>query len=66
VFRDAAGDLHAFSPVCTHLGCHVDFNTAEKTWDCPCHGSRYGSADGSVINGPAKVGLAPKKVPERT
>jgi Rieske Fe-S protein len=63
VFRDDAGGVHAFSPVCPHLGCHVDFNTAEKTWDCPCHGSRFGSADGTVINGPAKTGLSAKKVP---
>jgi glycine/D-amino acid oxidase-like deaminating enzyme/nitrite reductase/ring-hydroxylating ferredoxin subunit len=66
VFRDAGGDVHAFSPVCPHLGCHVDFNTAEKTWDCPCHGSRFGSTDGAVINGPAKVALTSKKVPETT
>jgi Rieske Fe-S protein len=57
VYRDDRGTLHAFSPVCKHLGCHVDFNTAEKTWDCPCHGSRFGSADGAVINGPATAGL---------
>jgi glycine/D-amino acid oxidase-like deaminating enzyme/nitrite reductase/ring-hydroxylating ferredoxin subunit len=63
VFRDDAGGVHAFSPVCPHLGCHVDFNTAEKTWDCPCHGSRFGSADGTVINGPAKAPLSSKKVP---
>ncbi|MDB4997028.1 MAG: (2Fe-2S)-binding protein [Myxococcaceae bacterium] len=66
VFRDAGGGVHAFSPVCPHLGCHVDFNTAEKTWDCPCHGSRFGSTDGAVINGPAKAPLSSKKVPETT
>jgi glycine/D-amino acid oxidase-like deaminating enzyme/nitrite reductase/ring-hydroxylating ferredoxin subunit len=52
VYRDDDGALHALSPVCTHLACHVSWNRAEKTWDCPCHGSRF-SADGSVIQGPA-------------
>jgi glycine/D-amino acid oxidase-like deaminating enzyme/nitrite reductase/ring-hydroxylating ferredoxin subunit len=51
-FVDDAGALHAVSPVCTHLGCLVGFNTAERTWDCPCHGSRY-TVDGAVIQGPA-------------
>jgi Rieske Fe-S protein len=48
--------LHAVSPVCTHLGCHVKFNHAEKTWDCPCHGSRFG-LDGAVLDGPAAQNL---------
>lgn len=52
VYRDPAGALHAVSAVCTHMGCIVHFNRAEKTWDCPCHGSRFGT-DGSVIEGPA-------------
>jgi glycine/D-amino acid oxidase-like deaminating enzyme/nitrite reductase/ring-hydroxylating ferredoxin subunit len=51
-FRDDDGTLHAVSPVCTHLGCHVKFNDAERTWDCPCHGSRF-AVDGTVIEGPA-------------
>lgn len=51
-YRDDQGSLHAVSPVCTHLGCVVSFNKAEKTWDCPCHGSRF-QLDGSVIQGPA-------------
>jgi Rieske Fe-S protein len=38
--------------VCTHLGCQVNFNQAERSWDCPCHGSRY-DVDGSVLQGPA-------------
>lgn len=52
VYRDELDALHAVSPVCTHLGCMVRFNTTEKTWDCPCHGSRF-RVDGSVVNGPA-------------
>ena len=56
--RDAAGTLTELSAVCPHLGCIVEWNTSEKTWDCPCHGSRY-AADGHVVNGPAKSGLKP-------
>ena len=52
VFRDEHGLLHAVSPVCTHMGCLVAFNDAEKTWDCPCHGSRF-DKDGKVFDGPA-------------
>jgi Rieske Fe-S protein len=52
VFRDDAGTLHAVSANCTHLGCRVAFNTAERTWDCPCHGSRF-DVDGRVLEGPA-------------
>jgi glycine/D-amino acid oxidase-like deaminating enzyme/nitrite reductase/ring-hydroxylating ferredoxin subunit len=51
-YRDDAGTLHAVSATCTHLGCRVAFNTAEETWDCPCHGSRF-DLDGRVIAGPA-------------
>jgi glycine/D-amino acid oxidase-like deaminating enzyme/nitrite reductase/ring-hydroxylating ferredoxin subunit len=52
VYRDELGILHAVSLRCTHLGCLLRFNSAERSWDCPCHGSRY-SVDGSVLEGPA-------------
>ena len=51
-YRDENGKLFERSAVCTHLGCIVRFNSLEKTWDCPCHGSRF-STDGQVINSPA-------------
>jgi glycine/D-amino acid oxidase-like deaminating enzyme/nitrite reductase/ring-hydroxylating ferredoxin subunit len=51
-YRDASGAVRALDPVCTHLGCLVQFNDAEKSWDCPCHGSRFDTR-GEVINGPA-------------
>jgi Rieske Fe-S protein len=57
VYRDPQGRLHAVSSVCTHLGCIVKFNAAETTWDCPCHGSRFG-IDGAVHDGPATRPLA--------
>ena len=57
VYRDEEGVLHERSAICPHLGCVVDWNPGEKTWDCPCHGSRY-HRDGHVINGPANGGLA--------
>lgn len=56
VYRDKAGKLHEVSAVCTHLGCIVHWNSLEGTWDCPCHGSRFG-IDGEVVNGPATTGL---------
>jgi glycine/D-amino acid oxidase-like deaminating enzyme/nitrite reductase/ring-hydroxylating ferredoxin subunit len=56
VFRDEGGTLHAVSTVCTHMKCDVAWNSAEKSWDCPCHGSRY-SIDGEVLNGPARAPL---------
>ncbi|HEX3336986.1 MAG TPA: FAD-dependent oxidoreductase [Jatrophihabitans sp.] len=52
VFRDDDGALHAVSVRCTHLGCLLRFNSAERSWDCPCHGSRF-DVDGGVLEGPA-------------
>jgi glycine/D-amino acid oxidase-like deaminating enzyme/nitrite reductase/ring-hydroxylating ferredoxin subunit len=57
VFRDEEGQLHERSAICTHLGCVVNWNSFEKTWDCPCHGSRFDCKDGHVVNGPAIRGL---------
>jgi glycine/D-amino acid oxidase-like deaminating enzyme/nitrite reductase/ring-hydroxylating ferredoxin subunit len=52
VYRDDAGTTHGVSLRCTHLGCLLHFNDAERSWDCPCHGSRFG-IDGAVLAGPA-------------
>jgi glycine/D-amino acid oxidase-like deaminating enzyme/nitrite reductase/ring-hydroxylating ferredoxin subunit len=57
VYRDESGQLHARSAICPHLGCIVRWNPVERSWDCPCHGSRY-DAQGRVLNGPATTGLA--------
>ena len=56
-YRADDGTLHMRSAVCTHLYCIVDWNSAERSWDCPCHGSRF-STDGKVLNGPATMDLA--------
>ena len=58
-YREEVGVLHAVSPKCTHLGCLVQFNTAELSWDCPCHGSRF-TVDGEVLQGPAVTDLEKK------
>ncbi len=58
VYRDESGTIHERSAVCTHLYCIVDWNSTEKSWDCPCHGSRF-DPYGKVLNGPAIVGLNP-------
>ena len=59
VYREPDGTLHRMSAVCVHLGCIVTWNQAERTWDCPCHGSRY-DRFGTVINGPANSDLPPR------
>jgi glycine/D-amino acid oxidase-like deaminating enzyme/nitrite reductase/ring-hydroxylating ferredoxin subunit len=60
VYRDERGAVTACSAICTHMGCVVDWNEAERTWDCPCHGSRF-RTDGSVIAGPAESPLPEPK-----
>jgi glycine/D-amino acid oxidase-like deaminating enzyme/nitrite reductase/ring-hydroxylating ferredoxin subunit len=60
-FRSSSGEVSLCSPVCTHLKCIVDWNEAEKTWDCPCHGSRF-HPTGEVISGPAEEPLEKIKV----
>jgi glycine/D-amino acid oxidase-like deaminating enzyme/nitrite reductase/ring-hydroxylating ferredoxin subunit len=57
-YRDEAGNLHEHSAVCTHLGCIVSWNSEEKSWDCPCHGSRF-DGQGHVLDGPASEPLPP-------
>jgi nitrite reductase/ring-hydroxylating ferredoxin subunit len=57
VYRDAQSKLHERSAVCPHLGCIVRWNESEKTWDCPCHGSRFDQF-GQVMNGPANRDLS--------
>lgn len=52
MFKDNSGNVIKLSAVCTHLGCTVNWNQGDETWDCPCHGSRF-NKDGSVLNGPA-------------
>lgn len=59
-YRDESGRLHLVSAVCTHLGCIVHFNPVEKSWDCPCHGSRF-TTRGDVIEGPALKNLSQPK-----
>jgi glycine/D-amino acid oxidase-like deaminating enzyme/nitrite reductase/ring-hydroxylating ferredoxin subunit len=62
-YRDEDDRLHVVLGRCTHLGCLVVWNAAERTWDCPCHGSRY-TYDGQVIQGPAVAGLAARRFEE--
>lgn len=61
VYCDESGHHHECSAICPHLGCIVHWNGTEKTWDCPCHGSRFDKY-GKVINGPANADLATEHV----
>lgn len=61
-YRDEDGKLHAVSSRCTHLGCQVAWNAAERSWDCPCHASRF-TVDGEILNGPATRPLPPRPTP---
>ena len=61
IYKDETGKVHAVNPVCPHAKCIVEWNSAEKSWDCPCHGSRF-SADGVMLTGPASHDLEEIKV----
>jgi len=61
VYKNENGEIFAVNPKCKHLGCRLVFNTAEKTWDCPCHGSRY-TIRGEVIEAPAVLPLDVKNM----
>ena len=52
IYKDTSGDIHAVKPICTHLGCLLSWNDLDKTWDCPCHGSRF-DYDGKNLYNPA-------------
>jgi ferredoxin-NADP reductase len=56
IYKDEKGEIHYFSPFCTHLGCIVQWNDKEKRWDCPCHGATF-SKYGEVTSGPARDNL---------
>lgn len=56
VYRDKSGNLYAYQGNCTHLGCPLEYNELDKSFDCRCHGSRFG-VDGQVLTGPAKKSL---------
>jgi glycine/D-amino acid oxidase-like deaminating enzyme/nitrite reductase/ring-hydroxylating ferredoxin subunit len=56
LYKDENGEVHAVSPACSHIKCQVGWNSAEKSWDCPCHGSRY-NFDGELLTGPARKDL---------
>ena len=55
-YREPNGQLHLTSPRCAHLGCQLNWNPEERTWDCPCHGSRF-DWDGNLIDNPAQTDL---------
>jgi Rieske Fe-S protein len=59
IYKDGKGTVQTFSAVCTHLGCTITWNGLEKSFDCPCHGSRF-SSTGKLINGPANNNLEQK------
>ncbi|HEX8550876.1 MAG TPA: FAD-dependent oxidoreductase [Abditibacteriaceae bacterium] len=59
VYCDDAGEFHRCSAICPHLGAVVQWNSAEKSWDCPAHGSRFRAEDGKPVNSPSSAPLAP-------
>ena len=56
IYKDKSGKMHAVVPYCKHLGCELSWNNLEKTWDCPCHGSRY-DYTGKIITEPTTESL---------
>lgn len=60
IYKDPSGEVYMLDITCPHLGCELNFNHAEKTWDCPCHGSRF-TYQGDVVEGPAHHNLQPDK-----
>jgi glycine/D-amino acid oxidase-like deaminating enzyme/nitrite reductase/ring-hydroxylating ferredoxin subunit len=64
VWKSSDGKPHALSASCTHMGCTVTWNNADRTWDCPCHGSMF-TYDGQVIHGPATEPLKPMRLPAK-
>ena len=52
IYKNASGKIYAVKPICTHLGCLLSWNDVDKTWDCPCHGSRF-NFDGKSLYDPA-------------
>ncbi|MFC6728246.1 FAD-dependent oxidoreductase [Natronoarchaeum mannanilyticum] len=62
VYRDEDGAVHAVDATCPHMGCLVTWNDAERSWDCPCHGSRF-DYDGEILSGPAVEGLEHREYP---
>lgn len=61
VYKDKEGKIYAVIPYCKHLGCELSWNNLEKTWDCPCHGSRY-DYEGNIITEPTTEGLCKKNI----
>ncbi|MMZ61321.1 Cytochrome b6-f complex iron-sulfur subunit 1 [compost metagenome] len=60
-YRDDKGIIHLVDTTCTHMGCELEWNSGERSWDCPCHGSRF-DYTGTVIEGPAIKNLTPLKL----
>ena len=64
-YRDPSGKLYARSAACTHVGCHLHWNSFETCWDCPCHGSHF-AVDGTPLNAPAIGSLAEAEIKTRS
>ena len=56
IYKKTENEIYAVKPYCAHLGCELSWNNLDKTWDCPCHGSRY-DYKGNLLNEPSKKGL---------